>query len=169
MLNTLPTRPVNHDTRYSDGVRIPSKESSDIIGVIKHWIAYFGTPGSILTDNDREFNNQLSKNMAQNLNIVVCMTAAESPWSNGLSEQYNGILGEMVKKTIEATNCSFQVVLAWAISAKNTLHSIHGYSSNQLVFCRNPNLPSILNDKLPVLDIFTGEGFTCNLNIMHAA
>ena len=75
---------VDHATRYSVGVRISSKESSDIISAIsKHWITYFGTPEAILTDNGREFNKQSFRDMAQNLNIVVHTTAAESPWSNG--------------------------------------------------------------------------------------
>ena len=42
---------IDHATRYSVAVRIPSKESSDIINAIfKHWITYFGTPRSILTN-----------------------------------------------------------------------------------------------------------------------
>ena len=95
---------IDHATRYSVGVRIPSKESFDIINAIfKYWITYFGTPGSILTDNGREFNNQSFWNMAQNLNIIVHTTPAESSWSNELNEQHNGILGRMVKKTLEDT------------------------------------------------------------------
>ena len=38
---------IDHVTRYSVGVRLPSKESSDILTVIfKHWDAYFGAPGA---------------------------------------------------------------------------------------------------------------------------
>ena len=119
---------VDHATRYSVVVRISSKEGSDIISAIfKHWITYFGTPAAILTDNGREFN-QPFWDMAQNLNIVVRTTAAESLWSNGLNEWHNGILGEMVTKTLEDTFCSFEIALAWAISAKNTLHNVRGFS-----------------------------------------
>ena len=90
--------------KYSVRVRIPSKESSDIINAIfKHWITYFGTPGSIQTDY-----------------IIVYTTPAESPWSNGLNERHNEILGKMVKKTLEDTHCSFKKALAWTLSAKNT-------------------------------------------------
>ena len=132
---------VDPATRYSVGVRISSKESSDIISAIfKHWITYCRTPEAILTDNGREFNNQSFRDMVQNLNVVRT-TAAESPWSNGLNEQHNGILGEMVKKTLEDTHCSFKIALAWAISAKNTLHSVHGFSPNQLVFVGIPTYP----------------------------
>ena len=104
------------------------------------------------------------------LNIIVRTTPAESPWSNGLNERHNGILEEMVKKTQEDTHCSFEMALAWAISAKNTLHSVHGFSPNQLVFSRNPNLPSFLNDKLPALEsVSTSEVVAINLNAIHAA
>ena len=76
----------------------------------------------------------------------------------------------MVKKTIEDINCSFKGALAWVINAKNTLHSVHGYSPNQLVFGRNPKLPAFLNDKLPTLEgISTGEVVAGNLNTMHGA
>ena len=114
-------------------------------------------------------NNQSFWDMAQNLNIIVHTTPAESPWSNGLNEWHNGTLREMVKKTQEDTHCSFEITLAWAISAKNTLHSVHGFSPNQLVLGRNPNLPSFLNDKLPALGVSTREVVASNLNAMHAA
>ena len=162
---------VDHATRYSVGVRLPSKDSSDILSAIfKHWIAYFGTPGAFLTDNGREFDNQFFRDMAENLNIIVRTTAAQSPWSNGLNERHNGVLGEMVQKTLEDVKCNFEVALAWAVSAKNALHNAHGYSPNQLVFGKNPNLPSLLNDKLPALEgVSTSEIVANNLNAMHAA
>ena len=139
---------IDHATRYSVRIRIPNKESSDIItAMFKHWITYFGILGSILTNNGREFNNQSFQDMAQNLNIIVHTTPAESPWSNGLNQWHNPILGEMVKKTLEDTHCNFEIALAWTISAKNRLHSVHGFSPNQLVFGWNPNLPSFQNDK----------------------
>ena len=46
----------NHSIKFS--VRISCKQCSDIISAtFKHWIAYFGTPGSILTDNGSKSNN----------------------------------------------------------------------------------------------------------------
>ena len=162
---------IDHATRYSVGVRIPRIESSNIINpIFKDWITHFGTLESILTDNDREFNNQSFQNMAQNLNVIVNTTPADSPWSNRLNKRHNEILGEMVKKTQEDTHCSFEIALVWTISAKNTLHSVHGFNPNQLVFRRNPNPTSFLNDKLPALEgVSISEVVASNLNVMHAA
>ena len=96
--------------------------------------------------------------MARNLKIVVRTITGQSSWSNGLSERHNGVLGEMVKKTLEDAGCNFEAVLSWAVSAKNTLHNSHGYSPNRLVFGRNPHLTSLLNDQLSALEgISTNE------------
>ena len=42
--------------------------------------------------------------------------------------------------------------LPWAISAKNFLQNMNGYSPIQLVFSMNVTLPSVLTDKPPALD-----------------
>ena len=53
---------------------------------------------------------------------------------------------------MEDTNCSLETAVSWAISTKNTPHGYNGYSLNMIVFGRNPNMPSVLNDKLPALE-----------------
>ena len=66
--------------------------------------------------------------------------------------------------------CSLNVAVAWAVSAKNSLANVYGYSPNQLVFGRNLNFPSILTDKLPASDEKTNsEVLLDNLNALHAA
>ncbi|XP_066911985.1 uncharacterized protein [Clytia hemisphaerica] len=100
----------------------------------------------------------------------VITTAAESPWSNGLVERHNGIIGENVTKIVRDVDCELRIALSWAVSAKNALHNIHGFSPNQLVFGRNPNFPSVLTDKLPALEgKTTSEVVRDNLNAMHSA
>ena len=123
-----------------------------------------------LTDYGREFDNENFRDMAQNLNIIVRTTAAESPWSNGLNERHNGILGETVNKTLEDVKCSFDIALHWAVSAKNTLHNVYGFSPNQLVFGNNPNLANVLIDRPPALEgVTSSEVIADNLNAMHKA
>ena len=129
-------------TKYSVAVRICNKESTTIItAIFKYWMAYFGAPKNFLTDNGGEFDSEVFRDMCQNFNVDTRTTAAQSPWSNGVVERHNGILGEMVTKTMCEGKYPFEMVLGWAVSAKNTLSSIHGYSPNQLVFGKNPNLP----------------------------
>ena len=102
--------------------------------------------------------------------MKIKTTAAESPWSNGLIERHNGIIGESVTKTIEDVGCNLEIALAWAISAKNSLQNNNGFSPNQLVFGKNPSFPSVLVDQLPALEGKTSSEIIAeNLNAMHVA
>ena len=39
--------------------------------IFHHWIVLFGTPNQILSDNEGEFNNELLREMFDQLNIFV--------------------------------------------------------------------------------------------------
>ena len=43
------------------------------------------------------------------------------------------------------TNCDWETALVWAISAKNSLINVSGFSPHQTVLGRNINLPPIYN------------------------
>ena len=158
-------------TRYSAASIIKSKHKETIVdAVLKHWVALFGTPDTILSDNGGEFNNDLLRDVAELLNTKVLATAAESPWSNGIVERHNAVIGNMILKIIHDTNCSIEHALVWAISAKNALHNNLGFSPNQLVFGRNPNLPTVLSAKPPALrTITTSDLIASHLNALHSA
>ena len=69
----------------------------------------------------------------------------------GWSKDKLVVITEFETKVIDDVNFQLEVALAWATSAKNPLHSIHGFSSNQLVFARNINILSVLHEKLLLL------------------
>ena len=162
---------IDHATRFSAGAVIKSKKREVIIDeFFKRWVSIFGSPMKVLGDNGGEFANSDFVDMCQNLNVNFVTTAAESPWSNGLVEKHNDILGEAVSKILEEVECSVEVALCWAINAKNSLQNIYGFSPYMLVFGRNPNLPSVLTDKLPALEGVTASQLVGqHLNAMHKA
>ena len=79
--------------------------------------------------------------MAENLNLSLKTTAFYSPWSNGIVEHHNAILTEIIKKVKENV-ISWETATSWAVNAKNCLVNVHGFSPYQIVYGRNPNLPS---------------------------
>ena len=92
---------IDHFTRYSQAIVINNKEAQTIVnGTIRSWVAIFGPPKSVLSDNGKEFDNEKYKELCEKLNITVTYTAAESPWSNGVNERHNGLLAEMVYKLV---------------------------------------------------------------------
>ena len=57
------------------------------------WVANgFGTPKKLLTDNGGEFANESYKEMAEQFNVEICSTAAESSWQNGICERNHAVI-----------------------------------------------------------------------------
>ena len=163
---------IDHSTRYSASCVIKTKKKEEIIRkIFQVWISVFGTADKFLVDNGGEFNNDEFISMCENVNIRICTTAAYSPWSNGLVERHNAILGYNVTKIIEdGVTKNLDIAVGWSISAKNSLKNVHGFSPNQLVFGFNPNLPNCENSKLPALEgKTTSEVVAENLNTMNSA
>ena len=158
-------------TRFSAASIVSSKHKEVIVATImKQWVATFGKPKSLFSDNGDEFNNEFFRDIAELLDCKVITTAAFSPWSNGIVERHNAVIESMILKIVHETKCSVENALVWAVSAKNSLHNNFGYSPNQLVFGRNPNLPSVLTAKPPALRTVTpSELIAEHLNALHAA
>ena len=163
---------IDHATRFSAAAVVKSKRKEEIVDAfIKHWIAIFGAPGKILSDNGGEFNNDLFHELGEQFNIVITSTPAESLWSNGIVERHNAVLGKMVHKLmLDEKRFPIDVIVAWSVSAKNALNTCYGYSPNQLVFGRNPNFPSNLTNNPPAMeDITYSELVSKHLCAMHEA
>ena len=62
------------------------------------------------------------------------------------------------------------VIVSWAVSAKNPLHTCYGIRPNQLVLRRNPNLPSNLINLPPAMeDVSKTDIIVKHLNAFDAA
>ena len=157
-------------TRFSISTVIHKKDKQVIIDkIIQKWIGTgLGCPGKFLADCGGEFANEEFLDVCENLNITVMNTAAESPFSNGLCERNHAVIDEMVHKMLEDyPKCPLEIALSWAVHAKNTLQMVGGYSPYQLVYGRNPKLPSVLSDELPALEGTTiSEVFANHLNCL---
>ena len=60
------------------------------------------------------------------------------------------------------------IALAWAVAAKNGFPMHGGYSSYQLVYGKNPNMPNILYDKLPAMNgSTTSKSVAAHISALH--
>ena len=139
-------------TRFCAAKVIGNKCPSTIVkGLFLSWVAIFGPPKKIIQDNGGEFSNADMRTFGEAFSIKLIYTAAESPWSNGVVERLNGVLGKLVLKILDDVKCDIEIALAWAVSARNSYYNNAGYTPNQLVFGFNPSLPNIYNSKPPGL------------------
>ena len=66
-------------------------------------------PNEILSDNGGEFNNDLLRDLLHQLNVFIRTTLGESPWSNGITERHNAILGNMINKLLIDNSNNYSV------------------------------------------------------------
>ena len=137
--------------RYTMSTFVDRKKPANIIdALMTQWIGKCGIMRALMTDNGGEFNSDEMRDITSVLNVQLCTTADESPFQNGLCERVHAITDMMlVKLEADYGKINSQTLLSWANMARNSLQMWNGYSSHQLVFGENPNLPNIMNNKLP--------------------
>ena len=76
----------------------------------------------------------------------------------------------LLKLCEDYPNTPLDVLLSWAISAENSLQMWHRFSSYQLGFGPNPNLPNVLTENVHALHGTTSsEIFASQLNVLYSA
>jgi len=162
---------IDEFSRFSAGCITSTKHSSQFVqNFIKNWISIHGAPQRLFSDLGGEFNNAEVQDMAENFNMEIITTAGYSPWSNGLLERHNQTLTEILLKIKHDKQLDWETAISWALMAKNSLQNVHGYSPYQLVFGRNPNLPSTLIDRPPALEgTTTSDVVRSHINALHSA
>ena len=137
-------------SRLTRGVIIKDKNPATIIkGIQDCWILGKGIgpgiPNRFLFDNGGEFNNPQTLDLAEKNGInLQAVTAAHSPFSNGLCEKNHEVCDIMMAK-IKAGNPKLkdQEALDYALFAKNMEPNNKGFSPFQIVYGTNPNIPGI--------------------------
>ena len=87
-----------------------------------------------------------------------------------LVERHNFVLSDMLDKILHDNNCDFDLAVARAVNAKNSLSNIHGFSPYQLAIGTNPKLPSLHTAKAPAITTTPANKIiTRNLQALHKA
>ena len=113
------------------------------------WLRPHGAPEIMVTDGGMEFRGRFERGLEQH-SVLQHTTDIQSPWQNGRVERH----GQFVKSRLEMSLQSASSVVETLtdledlaieiVSCKNQWFSRGGYSPAQLVYGRNPRLPSEL-------------------------
>ena len=157
-------------SRYTMSVFVSRKVSSGIIDrIMEFWVGVFGVMQAVMFDNGGEFCSDEMKHVCSFLNVEIFTTAAESPFQNGLCEKVHHITDSiLIKLKADNPRADERVLLKWANMARNSMQMWCGYSSHQLVFGVNPNLPNIMTDNLAALEgTSISRTFADHLSYLH--
>ena len=139
-------------SRFTRGVIIKDKTPSTIVkGMLDCWVLGRGIgpgmPSKFIHDNGREFNNPEMLDMCEKFGLTISnITAANSPFSNGICEKNHQVVDKMMAKIKGAEpSMSDQEALDHALHAKNMEMNTKGFSPFQIVYGENPRIPGISN------------------------
>ncbi|XDV25539.1 hypothetical protein PO909_029445 [Leuciscus waleckii] len=108
----------------------------------------YGLVERIITDQGREFVNQLNEDIFKVLGVKQCVTSAYHPQSNGQDERTNQTIKRALSKYCNDMQNDWDEKLEDVVHAINT--SKQGstkYTPFFLMFNRHPNTPEVLNTK----------------------
>ncbi len=88
----------DHFTKYVEVVAVPNQEAEDCaMWIINHFVARWGTPLSIHTDQGRTFESHVFKELCKVLEVRKSRCSARHPRGNGQTERFNRTLIKMIK------------------------------------------------------------------------
>ena len=114
-------------TRFVETRILPDKTANSVaFGLLEALFARHGFPKVLLSDNGREFDNEIMRTLEQKFNIKRVFTAAYNPQSSGLIEAFNKTLGKNLR-LLSNKYSDWQQWVTMATHAYNTaIHSTTG-------------------------------------------
>ena len=142
-------------TKWVEAVALPDQEAKTTADAfVTHFVTKFGVPMFLHTDQGRNFESKLFKEMGRLLGVKKTRTTAYRPQSDGLVERFNRTLATMVTAYASEHQRTWDKYLPMLTMAyRSTPHESSGLSPNQLMFGREINLPvDIMIGRPPVTE-----------------
>ena len=109
-------------------------------GLVEHVILPLGTPYMVLSDNGREFENELWLETCRLLGIVKHRTTPYYPACNGGIERWHRSMNALLGKTVQVHQRDWPQRLPFVVSAYNgSVHDSTGFTPNFLMYGRELN------------------------------
>jgi transposase InsO family protein len=136
-------------TRYAD--------AKTTIQVMENYICTFGIPQIIVFDRGTHFINKEFMHWTTNLGIECRPLSGYNPWSNGIVEVQNRLMGTYFRLFVEQNpNNWADLVPQWAFSQNTSMISNFGMTPHEIHFGIKPNVPLTLK-----LGIFRDKNKLC--------
>lgn len=138
-------------TKWMEAVPTPDHKADTIARtLITHFVSKFGIPLSLHSDQGRDFESQLFKEMCKLLGIEKTRTTPWHPQSDGLVERFNRTLETMLKQTIKEDQSDWDLQAPLCCMAyRAATHETTRQTPNMMMLGRNLSLPSYLQAEPP--------------------
>lgn len=134
---------MDYFTKWAEAFPLPNQESETIADVlISQFISRYGVPKQIHSDQGRQFESKLFKELCQRLQIHKTRTTAYHPQGDGMVERLNRTIEEMLSKVIGKNQRDWEKLLPMVMWAyRSSVHETTGESPAMMMFGRELDLP----------------------------
>jgi len=130
-------------TKWPEAKPIPTKTALEVATFLHEDIlCRHGCPKEILSDQGKEFCNEVVNTLCQNFRIRHALSSPYHPQTNGLVERYNQTLCHTLAKYAEQQHEEWDKLISVALFAYRTrVHTATKHEPFSLVYGRNAVLP----------------------------
>lgn len=130
-------------TKWTEAYPIPNMEASTVAKVfVNEFVARFGAPETLHTDQGRNFESALMKEVCQLLGVTKTRTTPYHPQSDGMVERFNRTLLSMLSTAIEDDEKDWDTKLpCLMLEYRSSVHETTKETPFMLMFGREARLP----------------------------
>ena len=138
-------------TKWKEAFPLRDTEAVTVARVlVNEFICRFGVPDSLHTDQGKNFEARIIKEICALLDIKKTGTTAYHPQSDGLVEKFNRTLLGMLSMMVKEDEQGWDLLLPTMLLAYWTSHhATTGVTPFELMFGRNPRLPEDVLFSIP--------------------
>jgi hypothetical protein len=127
-------------SKFPYAVPIKGKSAQEIATHLFNYISFFGPPKTLLSDQGKEFLNQVVDKLSSITGIERKVTSAYHPRTNGLTERFNRTLIESLCRHTDTDPLHWHEWLPYVLLAYRTrIQSSTGYSPFEMLFGKSAN------------------------------
>ena len=130
-------------TKYAVAIPIPDKSAVTVArAVLENVILRLGCPDFLLSDNGKEWENALFRELCKGLDILKSRTTMYESRTSGCVERIHRTLNSMLGKVVQTHQTTWPDHIPFVVNAYNiTPHASTGYSPFFLMFGREQRVP----------------------------
>ena len=162
---------VDQFSKGSECYQLPDQSAESIAEVlVMEFIARFGVPLELHTDQGRNFDSDLMKRLSKLCGWAKTRTTPYHPSSNWLVERYNRTLLQMIRCFLRQSQEDWdEHVPLLAGAYRSTTHTSTGITPNRLMLGREVNLPEEVMFGVHQVSNSNGEDMACYIERLRSS